>query len=758
MSAIDDLSIQRRGGGRSRRRLLLLALIFLLLSVVFTRDVILFFADSTPCGAGDSVMFAWNFWWVAEQLSDGHLFFKCDYAMLPFGIRTVYHTLIPLHCVILAPVTWLFGPLVSSNLHLILSFAIGALGMALLVRFLTGSLLAGLCGGIAFAFSTIHWYHAAGHYNFTATELLPFCLLFLLRWLKKHRTADLTAASALLALNLYNDYTTTIILGLCAFPIFVLGVVRMSKSESWKRLLRAILPAAILFGIIAFPVGYHAHEFSSLFDANWGRNTGLAVETSPDALSYVLPDKEAWFSWPLLRSEPFRALTAGGLDRPQFFGIFALILLCIGIGYLPKRDRALLICLLAALLTCFAISLGPEPRLFGVQFIPSVLSPFNALTAAPFLGDLRIPGRFGLGVALIGAIFVGIGSAWILSKVKGKETTAILLVLTAGLLFAEKVHKPLFAGKFSTPPVYEALTTLTPKPIGIVITPFHVWSGQGLTGTFPFVDRTIMLFYQTVHKTPMMNGHASRIPSEITSYYEQAPLTSSLIALQTGQGIDLEQILAEKDYVEQITYLFGVSHIVCDYRAKYFDSGLPMRHYVEEVLSGEMVYADDTGRIYELPFPDAPPTELTITPDSASARLYLMEGWHKPFIYEGQKRLVYDAENSISPSSRSNRLRVIFRSSEATSELQYSYQFSPAFPDEFRQTRFRIDLDGETIGEVETTIDEDFSIRGAVESEIEPGLHYLTLTPCSDGLSKTPTNRFGLSARAMFIEKIELKW
>jgi len=164
----------RPAGGQRRSHLVLLALVFLLLSVVFTRDVILFIAESTPCGAGDSVMFAWNFWWVAEQLSEGELFFKCDYTMLPFGVRTVYHTAIPLHCLVLAPITWLWGPIVSSNLHLILSFALGGFGMALLVRFLTGSHLAGLCGGIVFAFSTTHWYHAVGHYNLTATELLPF--------------------------------------------------------------------------------------------------------------------------------------------------------------------------------------------------------------------------------------------------------------------------------------------------------------------------------------------------------------------------------------------------------------------------------------------------------------------------------------------------------------------------------------------------------------------------------------------------------
>jgi hypothetical protein len=267
-----------------------------------------------------------------------------------------------------------------------------------------------------------------------------------------------------------------------------------------------------------------------------------------------------------------------------------------------------------------------------------------------------------------------------------------------------------------------------------------------------------MLLYQTIHKTPMINGHASRIPREITAYYEQAPLTSSLMALQTGHGVDVDQILAEKDYVEQITYLFGISHIVCDYAAEYFRSGLPMKRYVEEVLHGKMVYGDATGRIYKLPFPDAAPNELSIAPEDASARLYLMEGWHKPVLHEGQKRLVFDPCSPVAETSRRPRLRVLFRTSTAANRLRYSYQFSPVFPDRFRRTRFSIDLDGKTVMDGETTASEGFSIRGVIDSDIQPGIHYLTLTPSSDGSPEAPSHSSGLSRQAMFIEKIELSW
>jgi len=256
----------------------------------------------------------------------------------------------------------------------------------------------------------------------------------------------------------------------------------------------------------------------------------------------------------------------------------------------------------------------------------------------------------------------------------------------------------------------------------------------------------------------MINGFAARIPEEITSYYRQAPLTSSLMALQTGRGIDVSQILAERDYVKQITYLFGVTHIVCDYSADYWAAGYPMKSYIEELLSGEKVYEDRTGRVYSLPFPDSAPSELKITPDDASARLYLMEGWHKPVVHEGQKRLVFDPYRPTDETSHHCRVRVIFRTSEAASGLRYSYQFSPVFPDRFGQTRFRIDLDGMTVGEVEPAVDRGFSVVGVIESDVEPGLHYLTLTACTGGFSEAPSHPSGLSRRAMFIEKIELKW
>jgi len=745
-----------RPSRNGRSELLLLALVFLMLSVVFTRNVALFIADGTPCGGGDSAMFAWNFWWVAEQIKHGDLFFNCDWAMIPFGIRTIYHTTIPLHCAALAPITWLWGPIVSSNLSLILSFALGALGMAVLVRFLTGSHLAGLCAGIAFAFSTTHWYHAIGHYNLTATELLPFCLYFLLKWTKNHRQFDLVMAAALLALNLYNDYTTTIILGLCAAPIFVLGLVRTARSRGKKKSLLALSLAAVVFCVIASPVIYYASEFSSLFDADWGRDTGLAVRSSADAFSYFVPDSLVWFASERLKQGWPSRITGGGLDRPQFFGVFALLLLCLGAFSLRKKDKGLLVCLLVGLLVCLAISLGPKPKAFGVQFIPAALSPFTLLTSLPLLADLRIPGRFGLGVALAGAILVGFGAARLFSKQRSKEATAILTVLVAGLLFAERVHVPITTNRTRLPSVYNAIGTLSPKPRGILITPFQVWSGQGMVGTFPFVDPSIMLLYQTVHKTPMANGYASRIPREITSYYRQAPLLSSLMALQTGRGIDLDRILSERDYVEQITSLLGLTHIVCDYRANYWAGGYPMKRYIEDVLGAKMVYQDRTGRIYRLPLTDKPARRLVITPDEPSARLYLMEGWQNPITYSGRKRIIFDPCRRRAGSSRAPRLRVIFRNCTSSNELHYVCQFTPVFPARFKMTHFRIDLDGNAIPNDQISEDDRTLVRGALDSELLPGLHYLTLAPNHDVEEDSQPD--SLSDQAMFIESIELRW
>ncbi|MBN1593020.1 MAG: hypothetical protein JW941_07230 [Candidatus Coatesbacteria bacterium] len=739
-----------------RAKILILVAIFLLLSIVFTRDVILFIADSAPCGAGDSMMFAWNFWWIAEQLKEGKLFFKCDYAMLPFGIRTVYHTALPLHCVLLAPVTWLLGPLVSSNLHLILSFAIGGLGMALLIRFLTCSYLAGLCGGIVYAFSTFHWYHAIGHYNQTATELLPFCILFLLKWGRDSRVRDLAIASGLLGLNLYNDYTTTIVLGICAAPLFGLGVFRAVRERELKKTILALTASMLLFAVIASPVFYHAREFSSLFDDNWRVEPGLAVRNSPDALSYLLPDGLVWFSVPLFKSDRYVSLTGGGLDRAHFFGIFALALSILGAIVQTKQDRRLALCLLLSMVVCFLLSLGPKPSMFGEQIIPAAVSPFTLLSKIPFLSDIRIPGRFGLGVALVGAVFVGIGAARLFSRTADRERIAILLVLVAGLLFLERVHKPIFGGEIRIPPIYKVISELSPKPKGILTTPFHTWSGQGMTGQFSFADPAIELFYQTDYRIPTVNGFAARIPREIVSYCEQAPLTSSLIALQNGRGVDAEQILAEKTYVEEITYLFGISHVVCDYRADYWLCGLPMKRYLEDILLGKLVYSGDSGRIYDLPQTATPPREVVITPDTPSARLYLMEGWHKPVTVNGRNCIAYDPCRMT--GSHKSRMRMIFRTEEDATNLEYSYQFSPAFPDRYIETRYEIDLDGDPVGEFTPSSENGFAFEGVHELEPADGIHYLTLTPLDFDHPASSLHPSGLSDRAIFVEQIHLNW
>ena len=750
----DDRGLRRRTGLEPA----LLALAFLLLSVVFTRDVIFFISKGTPFGAGDSVMFSWNFWWIAEQLKHGELFFKCHWAMLPFGIRTVYHTLIPLHCVLLAPITWLFGSIVSSNLHLILSFAIGAFGMGLVVRSLTGSYAAGLCGGIAFGFSTTHWYHSFGPYNLTATELLPFCLLFLVKWLHASKPQHLLAASALLALNLYNSYTSTIALGLCATPFFVVGVVRTLRVGGLKRLLKALLPAAISAGIIASPVVYYAAEFSSLFEADWGKDYFVAELHSPDLLSYFLPDGNVWFSKSLPESEALKTFVGRGYDSPQFLGIVALVLAFLGARALYKENRALLVCLAVGIAICASILLGPAPKVCGLRIAATELSPFNILASLPYMNALRGPGRFGLGVVLLSSVLVGLGAAKVLSKPTSKPGAVIATLLIAGLLFCERVHIPMWTKPLAVPDVYTKLQELQPTPRGIVVTPFHVWSGYGMVGQWPLFDPAQLLHYQTKHRIPMMNGHSSRIPRQITSYYRQAPLTSSLMALQTGRGIDAAQIQAEKDYVEQITYLLGVSHIVCDYRAEYWSYGLWMKRYIEEVLDGKMVYGDDSGRIYELALLDSAPKALSITPEDASARLYVMEGWHKPVMHEGRKRLVFDPCLPVDGSSRSRRIRVMFRTSQAADELRYSYQYEPVFPERFRPTRFRVDLDGVTVGALKADVDTGFSLVGVIESDIPPRLHYLTLTPRTACSSEWTSHPSGLSTRSVFIEKIELKW
>ena len=88
----------------------------------------------TTCGCGDAARFLWFFQWPAFALAHGHNVLYSTWLFHPGGINLLDDTSVVALGVVLAPVTWLWGPVASMNVALTLAPVLSALSMFLLLR------------------------------------------------------------------------------------------------------------------------------------------------------------------------------------------------------------------------------------------------------------------------------------------------------------------------------------------------------------------------------------------------------------------------------------------------------------------------------------------------------------------------------------------------------------------------------------------------------------------------------------------------
>jgi hypothetical protein len=126
---------------------------------------------------GDSYFSVWRLAWIAHQLwprpdrlLDGNIFY-------PETRTLAYSDAILLPAILVSPLHW-FGvdPIVAYNLVLIAAFALNGLAAYCLVRYLTGSMAAGLVGGCIFAFAP-HRFDHFDHLEMQFAFWIPWAVL-----------------------------------------------------------------------------------------------------------------------------------------------------------------------------------------------------------------------------------------------------------------------------------------------------------------------------------------------------------------------------------------------------------------------------------------------------------------------------------------------------------------------------------------------------------------------------------------------------
>jgi hypothetical protein len=356
---------------------------FLLLSIAWTWPVAANLTSRIPHDAGDPVLNIWILWWNAQAIPLTDRWWNPPIMWPMPGAMALSEHLLGQS--LLATPMQLAGAstITAYNVCLLLSYALSGFFAYLLGRRLTGSTIAGICGGIAFGFSPYRS-DQLSHLQVLSSQWMPLALLGLhaylttgaRRWLVLFGTAWLVQA-------LSNGY----------FLLFVpvLFVAWLAWFIDWRRAPGrglSILAAWVLASLPLLPVLLKYREVHGALGLTRTLSEIRDFSAEPASFRYATP---------LLRFWP-----EGPSDNPEqdlFTGVTIVLIAVVGLvlrvvtrARVPNDvGRAPIFFYAAATLLMCALSLGPGGE---AQEPASPLFPYTWLLWLPGFNGLRVPSRF----------------------------------------------------------------------------------------------------------------------------------------------------------------------------------------------------------------------------------------------------------------------------------------------------------------------------------------------------------------------------
>jgi hypothetical protein len=358
--------------------------------------------STTTCGCGDPARFLWFFEWPAFALAHGHDVWYSTWLFHPGGINLLDDTSVVALGVILAPVTWAFGPVASMNVALTLAPALSALAMFALLRHWVRWTPAALLAGLAYGFSPfVVTELALGQLNIAFLAVPPLVVLVLADLLVTQRRPPWRNGLALAGLVVVQFFVSTEVLVITALASLVgtallVGWAALSEpSAVASRIRGAARGIGVALGISAVVLAYPlwflldgpAHLVGPIWSygatSRYGTTWSSFVTTG--GLSYLRPSM----------------LRFGGYQGPALVGLGYLgpgVLAAAVVGAVVfRRDRRMLLFVGVGLVAAVA-SLGPGHGYWV---------PWDVLQHLPWVGDI-VEVRFSLVVTLCVAVLAGL--------------------------------------------------------------------------------------------------------------------------------------------------------------------------------------------------------------------------------------------------------------------------------------------------------------------------------------------------------------
>ena len=220
-------------------------------------------SSSLTCGCGDPAQEVWFMAWPAWAISHLHSVFFSGAVNVPHGANLLSNTSGPLVGVVLAPVTWLFGPVTATNVALTLAPALSVWACFAAIRPLiswkAGAIPAALVYGYSAAIVTSL---AFGHVSVTVLVIPPFLFTTLheivIRQEHSVRRDGIVLAALLVAQFFISPEILVMCLLLAVIGLLAVMVVgwRQLRPRAGHALPTLGLAAGVTVVLLAYPAWY----------------------------------------------------------------------------------------------------------------------------------------------------------------------------------------------------------------------------------------------------------------------------------------------------------------------------------------------------------------------------------------------------------------------------------------------------------------------------------------------------------------------
>ena len=243
-------------------------------------------ADVGLPGWGDPTIYMWSLAWWPHALLHGLNPFLTNALFVPDRVDLGGVTAVPLAALVAAPITLLFGPIVSYNLLMLASPTLAAFFAFLLCRYITRSFAASLVGGYVFGFSTYILGQMLGHLHLVLIFPIPAAVHLTLRLIDGRigeRRFIALIALCLATLFLCSSELAFTLVPLGAVALAVAFALAPAARERIIIAVKLILAAGVAAVLVTSPFIYYGLKGNLQFpptDNGGGDAIGFFVPTS----------------------------------------------------------------------------------------------------------------------------------------------------------------------------------------------------------------------------------------------------------------------------------------------------------------------------------------------------------------------------------------------------------------------------------------------------------------------------------------------